>query len=108
VDNDDLKEQQELIEWYAATHSEFYDNTIMLRAAVAFREASAVCMEPTADEKARLVAMGKANAWAEVIAWKGKYEEAYEVAKAEQAAATATEQEQLVGPKASDQWYESA
>jgi hypothetical protein len=108
VDNDDLSEQQGLIEWYAVTHSEFYDNTIMLRAAVAFREASATCMSPEADEKKRLVAMGTAQAWAEVVAWKQKYEHAHEVMKAEQAAAMAPEREELVGNSASDQWYEKA
>jgi hypothetical protein len=105
VDND---EQQELIEWYDATHSPYYDNTIMLRAAMAFREASAICMDPNADEKKRLVEMGKVNAWAEVIAWKTKWEHAHEALKAEQSAALASEQEELVGNKAADQWYENA
>jgi len=102
----ELDERDTIIRWHAATHSEYYAETIQRKAKERFADCVEVGMDRKKPEAEREAARAQAEVWAEVQSWLPNYDEAYDTMK--ELESEATKPEELVGVRAEDQWYEKA
>ena len=105
----ETNEDDEVLQWHAATNAPWYVETIEDHAKRALAEALQRCASRGLPVAERDAASGAAQAWSEVVNWRVQYDAAYDDMKARQAAETASaekEDENLVGAELKDQWYE--
>lgn len=104
-------EREQIVKWSQITHVDQWHATVHAMAQERLRSAMNVCCDPKKPESDRLHATGLVAAWSEVLNWPRVWALAYDQMRetdvAEQKAALPeSEADDMVGPKAEEQWHE--